>query len=121
MMKWPFGLYGSDMPDYVLREIEVGPRAALCEDMEASGDSALGDIPDRPVPYALTPEGEAAADIDAEPSATAEDWLTMHPSDRHPEGFEPDTWTRGQVAYILTLEGEVVAAGFVVREPEAGI
>jgi hypothetical protein len=68
-MKWPFGLYGAGMHDYVLREIEVGSRAALYEDMEACGDSALDDMPDRPVPYALTPEGEAAAD-------------------------EPDTWTR---------------------------
>jgi len=57
------------MHDYVLREIEVGPRAALCEDMEACGESALDDMADRPVPYVLTPEGEAAAD-------------------------EPDTWTR---------------------------
>jgi hypothetical protein len=38
-----------------------------------------------------------------------------------------DTWTRdaeidpdAPVAYVLTREGEVVAAGIVVREPEAG-
>jgi hypothetical protein len=40
---------------------------------------------------------------------------------------EFDTWTRdaetgpdAPVAYVLTRKGEVVGAGFVVPEPEAG-
>jgi hypothetical protein len=55
------------MHDYVLREIEIGPRAALCEDMEACGVSELDEMrapeadPAAPVPYVLTPKGEAVA------------------------------------------------------------
>jgi hypothetical protein len=40
------GLYGSGMGDYVLREIEIGGRAALYEDMEACGFSALDPEPE---------------------------------------------------------------------------
>lgn len=31
---WPFGLYGHGMHDFVLRELEIGTRAALAEDAE---------------------------------------------------------------------------------------
>ena len=33
-------------------------------------------------------------DIDAEPSATAADWLEVAPGDRHPYGFERRTGPR---------------------------
>ena len=46
--RYPGGLYGSGMHDLVIREIEIGPRAALYEDMEAIGDSALSPEPPRP-------------------------------------------------------------------------
>jgi hypothetical protein len=38
---WPFGLYDTGMHDFIIREIEIGNRAALCEDMEQCGFSAL--------------------------------------------------------------------------------
>jgi hypothetical protein len=41
---WPFGLYGQGMHDFIIREIEIGQRAALFEDMETCGDSALDDL-----------------------------------------------------------------------------
>lgn len=41
---YPHGLYGAGMHDYVIREIELGSRAAMCEDAEACGDNALFDI-----------------------------------------------------------------------------
>lgn len=34
MISWPFGLYGQGMHDFVLRELEIGRRAAACEDDE---------------------------------------------------------------------------------------
>ncbi len=43
---FPGGLYGPGMHDYIIREIEIGPRAALCEDMEACGFSALDPEPE---------------------------------------------------------------------------
>ncbi len=46
--RYPGGLYGAGMHDHVMREIEIGPRAALYEDMEACGDSALDPDPPRP-------------------------------------------------------------------------
>lgn len=41
---WPFGLYGAGMHELILREIEIGKRAAQYEDMESCGESALDDI-----------------------------------------------------------------------------
>jgi hypothetical protein len=41
---WPFGLYGSGMAGYVLRELEIGARAAMCEDDEACGFGPLADV-----------------------------------------------------------------------------
>ena len=35
------------------------------------------------------PEAETLADIDAEPPASAADWLTPDVTDRHPFSFEP--------------------------------
>jgi hypothetical protein len=44
-MQWPFGLYGAGMHDYILREIEIGPRAAMCEDSETNtGWNAIHDL-----------------------------------------------------------------------------
>ena len=42
--RWPGGLYGAGMHDYILTEIELGDRAALAADMEACEYGAL--IPD---------------------------------------------------------------------------
>ena len=33
-MNWPFGLHGPGMHDFILREIEIGTRAAMAEDSE---------------------------------------------------------------------------------------
>lgn len=41
---WPGGLYSNGMHDFVLRELEIGRRAAACEDSEACGWSALMDL-----------------------------------------------------------------------------
>lgn len=38
------GLYGNGMHDFVLRELEIGRRAASCEDSERGGWSALDDL-----------------------------------------------------------------------------
>jgi hypothetical protein len=39
------GLYGKAMHDYVMREIEIGHRAAACEDSEwNAGWSAIDDL-----------------------------------------------------------------------------
>lgn len=38
------GLYGPGMHDFVIREMEVGTRAAICEDSETCGYSALFDL-----------------------------------------------------------------------------
>lgn len=43
-MTWPFGLHHSGMHDFVLRELEIGKRAAIVEDSEAAGWSALMDL-----------------------------------------------------------------------------
>lgn len=43
-MVFPFGLYGSGMHDFVLREAEVGTRVAVCEDNEQCGWGALEDL-----------------------------------------------------------------------------
>jgi hypothetical protein len=48
------GLYGSGMHDFVMRELEIGTRAALYAEMEACGFSALD-----PVPPEAEPEAEA--------------------------------------------------------------
>ena len=81
---FPAGLYGSGMHEYVLDEIELGPRAAACADAEACGYSPLSPEPepeaewdsadsnacqarveaglepeDEPAPYTLTPRAEA--------------------------------------------------------------
>ena len=45
-MMLSIGLYGHGMHDLVLREVEIGIRAALYEDMEADGFSALDPDPD---------------------------------------------------------------------------
>lgn len=37
-------LYGQGMHDFVLRELELGTRAALCEDDEACGFGPLFDV-----------------------------------------------------------------------------
>lgn len=44
MVTWPFGLYGHGMHDFVMRELEIGHRAATYEDSEACGWSALMDL-----------------------------------------------------------------------------
>jgi hypothetical protein len=42
VMSWPFGLYSKGMPDLVVRELEIGTRAAAYEDDESCGlDGAL--------------------------------------------------------------------------------
>lgn len=38
------GLFGHGMHDFVLRELEIGTRAAACEDSERCGWSALDDL-----------------------------------------------------------------------------
>lgn len=43
-MRYQFGIYGPGMHDFVLRELEIGFRAAVYEDMEAAGFSALDDV-----------------------------------------------------------------------------
>ena len=42
-MEWPGGLYGAGMHDYVIREIEIGGRAALYEDLEAAEGPELSE------------------------------------------------------------------------------
>jgi hypothetical protein len=54
---FPIGLYGSGMHEYVLDEIELGPRAAACADDEACGYSPL------------VPEPEPDRDPEPEPEA----------------------------------------------------
>ena len=44
MGSYPLGLYGSGMHDFVMRELEIGRRAATYEDLEACGWSALMDL-----------------------------------------------------------------------------
>lgn len=44
MEGWPGGLYGIGMHDFVIRELEIGSRAAAYEDSEACGWSALLDL-----------------------------------------------------------------------------
>jgi hypothetical protein len=43
-MWWKWGLYGHGMHDFILREIEIGARAAMYEDSEYCGSNALDDI-----------------------------------------------------------------------------
>lgn len=43
-MWWPHGLYGPGMHDYIVREIEIGTRAASAQDAEDCGFSALLDL-----------------------------------------------------------------------------
>lgn len=44
-MSYPFGLYSNGMHDFIVREIEIGYRAALYEEGEYStGLSALDDV-----------------------------------------------------------------------------
>ena len=38
------GLYGKGMHDFILRELEIGYRAAVVEDSERCGWSALDDL-----------------------------------------------------------------------------
>lgn len=38
------GLYGKGMHDFILRELEIGTRAAMVEDSERCGWSALDDL-----------------------------------------------------------------------------
>lgn len=38
------GIYGSGMHDFVIRELEIGRRAAACEDSEACGFDAIFDL-----------------------------------------------------------------------------
>lgn len=38
------GLYGHGMHDFILRECEIGLRAAMCEDSEACGFDAIFDL-----------------------------------------------------------------------------
>lgn len=38
------GLYGKGMHDFVMRELEIGTRAAMVEDSERCGWSALDDL-----------------------------------------------------------------------------
>ena len=41
---WPGGLYSNGMHDFVLRELEIGRRAAAYEESEAVGWGALMDL-----------------------------------------------------------------------------
>jgi hypothetical protein len=41
---WPWGLYGAGMHYFIIRELEIGSRAALCEDSEYCGFSALDEM-----------------------------------------------------------------------------
>lgn len=43
-MVWPMGLYGSGMHDFVLREAEIGWRAAVNEDSESTGAGPMLDL-----------------------------------------------------------------------------
>ncbi len=52
-------------------------------------------------------------DIDAQPPASAADWLEVHPGDRHPYGLEPRTAWQAQGATADTAE-------LHLDEPEAG-
>lgn len=38
------GLHHNGMHDYVLRELEIGTRAAMCEDSEQCGWNAINDL-----------------------------------------------------------------------------
>jgi hypothetical protein len=62
--------------------------------------------------------------LDEQPDATADEWLTPGPADRHPEGgFEPRTWlTPSEAAALerLTAAGAVGVMD-VTAEPEAEI
>lgn len=43
-MRWPFALYGNGMHGFVMYEMEVGKRVAMCQDSEDCGWSALDDV-----------------------------------------------------------------------------
>lgn len=43
-MNWPHGLYGNGMHDFIVREFEIGQRAALNEDSERVGTGPLLDL-----------------------------------------------------------------------------
>lgn len=43
-MRFVLGLYSHGMHDFVLRELEIGNRAAMYEDSELNGWSALNDL-----------------------------------------------------------------------------
>jgi hypothetical protein len=62
-----------------------------------------------------------AAEIDAEPPATAADWLAVEPEDRHPGGFEPRQYVT-EISVPASDDGRqaLYSPGLSEHEPEAG-
>jgi hypothetical protein len=83
------------------------------DEREAADLTAKHLMADYPIPLVLTVDGETAVPV-ADLGTPASSYLASLAVER--AGHTPD----GPVAYEFTREGEVVAAGFIAREPEAG-
>jgi hypothetical protein len=60
-----------------------------------------------------------AAEIDAEPPATAADWLAVTPEDRHPGGFEPRQYVT-EISVPAFDDGRQALYAPGLSEPEPG-
>ena len=60
-----------------------------------------------------------AAEIDAEPPATAADWLAVTPEGRHPGGFEPRQYVT-EISVPTFDDGRQALYSPGLSEPEAG-